>query len=104
MLRFFLDFWDFKIRVLVGGLGAKGFPEPRAVLEDEGRASNGPEYGQRVGSDVNVRLEHRHPANIKPNFEILIFYRIIGYYGCNSLPITEKLFHDIDIRDWKPNS
>jgi hypothetical protein len=55
----------------VGRLGAKGFSESWAVLEDESGASNGPEYGQRVGSDVNVRLEPRHPANIKQIFGIL---------------------------------
>ncbi len=77
-MRFFLDFWDLEIRVLVGRLGAKGFPESRAVLEDESGASNGPEYGQRVGSDVNIRLEHRHPANIKTNLRIIIFYKVLG--------------------------
>ncbi len=78
-LRFFLVFWDLKIFVLVG-VGrsrAKGFSESRAVLEDESGASNGPEYGQRVGSDVNVGLEHRHPANIKLNFGIFSKYLAI---------------------------
>ncbi len=62
---------------IVGRLGAQGFPESRAVLEDESGASNGPEYGQRVGSYVNISLEHWHPANIKINFRIFILYRII---------------------------
>ncbi len=64
-LRFFFVFWDLKIRVFVGRLGAKGFPESRTVLEDESGSSNGPEYGKRVGGDVNIRLEHRHPENIQ---------------------------------------
>ena len=42
--------------------GPQSFSESWAVLEDKGGASNGPEDGEGVGSNVDVRLEHGHPA------------------------------------------